>query len=241
MNSPKTQAEQIINLVRNNGGFATLRRINELADFSTWKTKTPEASVRRIVQNSKAFFKIKPGLWALEECREKVLRNFNLSLGDNKSEEKFTHGYYQGLLVELGHIKNFTTYIPAQDKNRMFLDRPLADIADITSIPPFTFEKLLKRAKTVDVIWFNKERQMPSDLYEVEHSTDIKNSLSKFYELQDFFVKFFIVADKSREAEFNDKLSASVFDPIAKRVTFLSYDRVASHHENLSKAAAAGW
>ena len=42
----------MIEVLRRAGGYATLRRLNELVDFSSWTTKTPEASVRRIVQNS---------------------------------------------------------------------------------------------------------------------------------------------------------------------------------------------
>jgi hypothetical protein len=40
-----TQEQQVIDVLRNAGGYATLRRLNELVDFSTWATKTPEASV----------------------------------------------------------------------------------------------------------------------------------------------------------------------------------------------------
>jgi hypothetical protein len=53
-----TQEQQVVERMRNEGGYATLKRLNEIIDFSTWKTKTPEASVRRIVQESKYFFKI---------------------------------------------------------------------------------------------------------------------------------------------------------------------------------------
>ena len=53
-----TQEQQVIERMRCEGGYATLKRLNEIIDFSTWKTKTPEASVRRIVQQSKCFFKI---------------------------------------------------------------------------------------------------------------------------------------------------------------------------------------
>ena len=42
-----SQEQQVINVLRKTGGYATLRRLNELVDFSTWATKTPEASVRR--------------------------------------------------------------------------------------------------------------------------------------------------------------------------------------------------
>ena len=84
-----SQSYQVIEAMRKEGGFATLRRLNEVVDFSTWKTKTPEASVRRIVQESNQIFKIQPGLWALEEMREEVLKRFELQIGNSKSEEQF--------------------------------------------------------------------------------------------------------------------------------------------------------
>lgn len=74
-----TQAAQVIEAMRKEGGYATLRRLNEIVDFSTWATKTPEATVRRIVRQTDGIFKIQPGLWALEEMREDVLKKFELN------------------------------------------------------------------------------------------------------------------------------------------------------------------
>lgn len=235
-----TQTYQVIEALRKEGGFATLRRLNEIVDFSTWKTKTPEASIRRIVQNGQPFFRIQPGLWALEDCREEVLKRFKLKEGDRHSEEQFSHGYYQGLLIEIGKYNNRKTYIPSQDKNRMFLDKRLSELADTYTIPPFTYECLLRKARTVDVVWFN-EREMPSDFYEVEHTTDIKNSLSKFYELQDFASKFYIVADVHRKEEFNDKINVSMFNPIKSRVHFLDYGQVVAMYTGLKNVNMINW
>ena len=123
-----TQEQQVIDTLRDQGGYATLRRLNEAMDFSTWKTKTPEASVRRIVQNSNAIFRIQPGLWALEEARDKVLRKFKIKDGNSKSIEQFNHAYYQGLLVEIGHYRNSLTYVPPQDRHRLFLDKELGEL-----------------------------------------------------------------------------------------------------------------
>lgn len=64
-----TQEQQVIETLRNQGGYATLRRLNEVMDFSKWKTKTPEASVRKIVQISDAIFRIEPGLWGLRRMQ----------------------------------------------------------------------------------------------------------------------------------------------------------------------------
>ncbi|MBO4811371.1 MAG: hypothetical protein J5552_07370 [Prevotella sp.] len=235
-----TQEHQVIETLRKEGGFATLRRLNEIVDFSTWKTKTPEATIRRIVQDSKQIFKIQAGLWALEEFREEVLRKFELKLGNKQSEEQFSHGYYQGLLVEIGKFRHHMTYVPAQDKNRKFIGQRLGDITDTIELPAFTHDKLMKRAKTIDVIWFN-ERLMPSHFYEVEHTTDIKNSLSKFYELQDFYADFHIVADASRKKEFEDKLHVSIFGAIEERVKFVDYNRVVNMYEGLTKVKNSIW
>lgn len=236
----QTQERQVVDALKAQGGYATLRRLNEILDFSTWKTKTPEASVRRIVQLSKDIFRIEPGLWALEECRDQVMKKFKLQLGNKHSEEEFSHGYYQGLLIEIGKYRGETTYIPAQDKSRLFLGNEIGQMADMITIPQFTYEHLLRKAKTVDVIWFN-QRNMPTHFYEVEHTTDIKNSLSKFYELQDFFSKFFIVANEHRKNEFDDKIEASIFSAIKQRVEFLSYDKVAALHTNLSQQSGILW
>lgn len=172
--------------------------------------------------------------------RDEVLKKFELKVGDKNSEEQFSHGYYQGLLVEIGRFRNRMTYVPAQDKNRKFMGQPLGEITTTTSLPLFTYDDLLKKARTVDVIWFN-ERNMPSDFYEVEHTTDIKNSLSKFYELQDFYAGFYIVADKHRKDEYEDKLHVSMFQSIEKRVRFLEYQRVVGMYENLKQISNIEW
>ncbi|MBR6264888.1 MAG: hypothetical protein IKR05_16980 [Prevotella sp.] len=236
----ETQEHQVIETLRREGGYATLRRLNEIMDFSTWKTKTPEATVRRIVQLSKQIFRIQPGLWALEDYREQVLQKMDLKPGNKHSEEQFSHGYYQGLLVNIGKFHQHLTYIPAQDRNRKFINQRLGDIVDTTELPSFTHKELMRRAKTVDVIWFN-EREMPSSFYEVEHTTDIKNSLSKFYELQDFFAGFYIVADSSRKVEYEDKLHVSMFKAIEKRVKFLDYNRVVEMYEGLKIVSKSNW
>ena len=45
-----TQEEQVVAKLQELGGCATLKRLYEVLDFSSWGTKTPFASVRRIVQ-----------------------------------------------------------------------------------------------------------------------------------------------------------------------------------------------
>ena len=91
---------------------------------------------------------------------------------------------------------------------------------------------MVKRSSTIDTIWFN-ERNMPHSFFEVEHSTDIQNSLLKFNDLQDFYVRMAIVADIKRKPEFDAKMRFHAFDDLRvyKRVSFLSYDALIKQYE----------
>jgi hypothetical protein len=84
------------------------------------------------------------------------------------------------------------------------------------------------------VIWFN-ERNLPSSFFEIEHTTDIQNSLGKFYDLQDYFACFFIVADKSRKTQFEEIINRRIFQPIKKRFDFVNYDGISAQHTNMYK------
>jgi len=231
-----TQPEIVIEAMRANGGYATFSKLNHIIDFSTWATKTPQASVRRIVQQSDAFFRIQPGLWALTEYKDEVLKKFAIKDKDEQSEEAFTHGYYQGLLVEIGNMKSFTTYVPAQDKNRLFLEHPLSEISKTTEIPDFTYPNLVSRAKTVDVIWFN-DRGLPNSLFEVEHSTDIQNSVTKFCDLQDFNSRFMIIAPEHRHQQFEKVMERSAFKDVRNLIKFVNYETIVSQYEKMSDLA----
>jgi hypothetical protein len=232
------QHEAVIRAMEDNGGYATLALLNQnvlRVEDCEWKTKTPFASIRRIVQDERFFFRIRPGLWALKTYKDKLPPEILPRKGEPKEKiEEYSHAYYQGLLVELGNFKKFKTFVPSQDKNRIYLGKKLSEIATISEIFKFSYDRILRKAKTIDVLWFN-EREMPASLFEIEHSTDIQNSLLKFVELQDFHASFCIVANEVRKKEFQAKLSLGAFKSINERVNFLNYDDVAELHTKTSE------
>jgi len=219
---------QVIDVMRKNGGCATLGFLYRNVDVSNWGTKTPFASIRRIVQDKRYFFKIQPGLWALNEQKEDILKRFDLKESDKKTKE-FNHTYYQGLLIEIGSLKGFITYVPPQDKNKLFLGKPLGKISSINSIFNFTYEEIVNRAKSIDVIWFN-DRKLPDSFFEIEYSTDMQNSLLKFIDLRDFHSRFFIISALERKKEYEKKISYSAFNEIQNRVKFIDYDYLSNLH-----------
>jgi len=235
------QYEAVIKVMEENGGFATLGRLYQnvlkVRDCE-WKTKTPFASIRRIVQDDRFFFKIKPGLWALKSFKDKL--PFDVFPQDkiNKIEkDEFDHSYYQGLVVEIGNLRKFETFVPYQDKNKKYLGKNLGDVTSIKKFYEFSYDYIIKKAQTVDVSWFNM-RKMPVYFFEIEYSTNIQNSLLKFSELQDFNSKFFIIADSIRKKEFEDKISFSAFKEIMKRVNFMDFTSLSEWHSNEYKISS---
>lgn len=235
------QHEAVVQALEKLGGIGTLGQLNQETmkiENCTWKTKTPFASIRRIVQTNKNIFKIKPGLYGLEKYR-KTLEGKGIIQETNKNKNskdvlEFNHYYYQGLLLTIGKLKGLNTFSPNQDKSKFFMNIELGKLRTLEMLPAFSYPILVQRSSTVDVIWFN-ERNMPHSFFEVEHSTDIQNSLLKFNDLQDFFTRMIIVADKSRKLEFENKIKYSSFKNLTqdKRVSFLDYEALSKQYENI--------
>lgn len=235
-----TQNQAVIETIEKLGGIATLNQINQnifKIEDCKWHTKTPFASIRRIVQQNADIYKIKPGLYALESHRQELEGNGILVQNEHNQDSEivrtFNHAYYQGLLLEMGKMRHLDTFVPDQDKHKQFLNHAeLGDLRTIQELPEYSFPKLVKRSSTIDVIWFN-DRHMPHSFFEIEHSTDIQNSLLKFNDLQDFAARMVIVADEKRHNEFISKMGYAAFHQLAekKRVSFLSYESLGKQYE----------
>lgn len=221
-----TQEEQVVDAFERNGGYATFAELYRSVNTTGWKTKTPAASIRRIVQhNAKLFYRIVPGQWGLVSKKKDFEQN-----GATIRSSEYSHAYFQGLLVDIGNVKSFKTYVPPQDRNRLCSHRKLGDMITLPSIYEFTNKQLMRRARTVDTIWFNG-REMPNSFFEVEHTTDIRNSLDKFFELQDLNAKFFIVSSNMNLSRFEDLMGWSRFAEIRHIVKFYDYERLVKLHE----------
>lgn len=230
------QTEQVISVMERLGGVSTLGRLYQTVDSSGWSTATPFATIRRIVQNERHFFKIKAGLWALNTHKEQLGHLINPGATAQKREE-LDHYYYQGLLLEIGNVKQHQTFVPSQDKNKSFLDTTLGKVRKLEEIHRFGYERIVRRARTIDVIWFNR-RNMPEAVFEVEHTTNFRGALSKYIELQDFNVKFYIIANPNRHRQYMNTISNDEYHPIKGRVKFLDYDQLAGWHSNIMQSVA---
>lgn len=165
-----------------------------------------------------------PGLWALSEYLNKLPDHLNPKVEKSEQEKiAISHALMQGYLIEIGNMKGYSTFSP--DKSGLFLDKKIADVISVQNCPEFTYERVLQHVKYIDVIWFNA-RDFPSNVIEVEHSTNFRNSFLKFLELQDFATKMTIVAPTERREQFDREITRTTFEMINRRVNFISYDDV---------------
>lgn len=241
------QYEAVTKTLERLGGVATLGQLYQetfkIKDCE-WKTQTPLASIRRIVQtHPNEIYKIKPGLYGLVSHRktneEKGVLAETIDNKDTKEIQESNHYYYQGLLLIVGKIKKFQTFAPNQDKNRKFLNQTLGEVRTLAKIPTFSYEKFIQRSSTIDVIWFN-QREMPSSFFEVESTTDIRNSLGKYTDLQDFHVRMIIVADKVRRKQFDSIIKETAYEQINNRVEFLDYEALVKQYEYAVRSETFG-
>ena len=160
-----TQNEAVLLTLENLGGIATLGQLNQEVlkiRECVWKTKTPFASIRRIVQVDKNIYKIKPGLYGLKKSiKENEAKGVFVETEQNKNSKEineFNHTYYQGLLVTIGNLKGLQTFIPKQDKNKKFIDKKVGELTSLKDLPVFSYKNIVQRSSNVDVIWFNERK-----------------------------------------------------------------------------------
>ncbi len=215
------------------GYIATLKDIHRLAPtFKKFEGKTPDRTINERVQRDDNFVKLKPGLYGLKNYLDKLPDEFNPKIEKTEEEEnKITHSYVQGMLLEIGNINGYKTFSP--DKGSRFVTKKLDEVMTLSEVPNFTYDNIIQSTRFIDVIWFNN-RNFPHTVFEIENSTNFRNSLVKFVELQDFTTKMILIAPKnqSKHHKYQQEIEKSAFSSIKSRVQFYDYDFVEKLYEN---------
>ncbi len=245
----KTQREAIIEAMRGNGGYATIgdlyHKAAEIPDV-TWKTKVPFASIRRVVQEinvseeRKAFVQLRTGLWALREAIDE-LSFAEAARGETNTAERqrFEHDYYQGLLVDIGNLQKFRTYVPPHSADNAFLGRPLAEMTTAETFHAFGYPDVVDQGQSVDVVWFNG-RKMPSAFLDVLADEPFDEMLQRFEALQDYSATLAVVAPEDRHDDLEAAHQRTGLQELRGRVAFWDHDYVEKLHESTARLALMG-
>jgi len=224
-----TYSDAIEMVLRDNGGYAPLKLIYEnLGKYRLLTGKTPKETIRSELQRDERFTDIGWGIYALTKHLNKLPQVAIPKTPNQKVGQQ--HANIQGMIIEIGNTQGFDTYTP--DKKRFFENKQLGKIATMKNFSHFTTnKKIIGTLKYIDVIWFN-ERGFPQVVFEVEHSTDFRDSLIRFSELQDFNTQFILVAPKGRKTKYEKEVSRSIFKDIKNRCRFMDYSNIEGHYND---------
>jgi len=189
------------------------KTINEMAGWGS--LKTPQQLMR--IADPSVAEKI-ANLLATEVEMEKIeLKEAKATL------EIESHTDAQGLLVELGNLLGYETYVA--DPSKPYKGKTLGDIASLKIIPEFTYTDTLDITKRIDVIWFKND--YPELCFEVEHNTNVTEGLLRLYQISPLRgIKFFVIAPSHLLSKFENEISKRPFREIKDRYLFRSYSEL---------------
>lgn len=152
-----------------------------------------------------------------------------------KDKEKFinTHSDAQGVLLEIGNMLEFDTYVAKEDRKKIFNRNSLGEIAILEDVPAFSFTNIVDIAKHIDVIWFSEE--FPLYCFEVEESTSVTNGLNRLADLERFNVSMFIVGSKEKKDKYKKEINRYSFRNIKENTKFLDYDKLEEFYKITKK------
>jgi len=214
-----------------NGGIVSLnvlyRDIAKYRDITTnreWKA-TLRGILYREMQQKGNIVRIGLGVFALRETGHEADLFQRIIRGENVQWKRLKHADIEGILLELGNLYGYDTY--TADAHKFFDGKPLASIATLKDLPPFTFKDLLEQIRLIDVLWFERRSHaFPKFAFEVETTPEFRRALLRLYQLRDFNTILYIVANNAKQELFEKYLQYEPFNTISHRFIFLPFDKL---------------
>jgi hypothetical protein len=211
MNEPKLTWKDVVKeALLGLGGQAHLSEINEKIEGhpKTRTNPTWQDTIRRVVRQYKIFQPVPP-------ARSGIYRLLEETPPEAKPERfieepEINHGIAQGMLVTLGRIYGYETYVPPRDQTiRTFQNKPLSDFVTVSNCDDiFLRSRNLPKIREIDTLWLNEDDDglFPSHAFEVEETTGVKSGLDRLLKIpQRYLVKFYIIAPSGKEKELFDR------------------------------------
>lgn len=229
------------------GGQGHLSEINKMIEGHP-KTKTNPTwrdTIRRVVRQYKIFQPVLPERSGKYKFAEEVL--LQPESQSFTKEPTIDHGIAQGMLVTLGRIYGYETYVPQHDQTiRYFQDKPLRDYVTVSDCTGIFEGPNLAKIREIDTLWFAEDDYglFPVYAFEVEETTKVKSGLDRLLKIpRRFSTNFYIIGPSKKEEKlFNQYTSQTPFRSFRNRFLFKHYKEleefynsalVHSHHRKL--------
>ena len=227
-----TWKDVVADALRELGGQAHLSEINERVEGhpKTATNPTWRDTIRRVVRQYKIFEPVPPdrsGIYRLVELETPQPKSQSLDSEDTE----INHGIAQGMLVTLGSIYDYETFVPAHDQTvREFQGKNLGDLVTIKDVTDIFRGPNLSKIREIDALWFDEDDYglFPVYAFEVEHTTRVKNGLDRLLKIpRRFPVHLFVIGPSEEERSLFDRfVSQTPFRTYQDRFTFRLYSQL---------------
>jgi len=173
---------------------------------------------------------------------EKSISQARKEIEEEKEEEKAQiQDYRQHLLIqyeiaEWGLKNGYRVHVAVNDRSK--IRQRLPGIMD--EIPRFHRDDVIDIAKRIDVTFFDKERDILTHLFEIEHTPIIYSGLLRLNDIAECYpsenVKFYIVSSGDNREKFEREVERPSFYLLRKHTCrFIDYDQVSEEWKDLQK------
>ena len=206
-----TWKDVVAEALRDLGGEAHLRDISErvathpkTATNPTWRD-----TIRRVVREYRVFEPVPPARSGVYRLVETVAPAPQAQTIDGADEE-INHSIAQGMLVSLGRLYGYETFVPASDQTmRSFQGEKLGQLVSVRDCASVFPSRNLPRIKQIDVLWFDEDDDglFPVYAFEVEHTTRVRDGMDRMLKIPARFpARLFVVGPGPREEELFERL-----------------------------------
>ena len=144
------------------------------------------------------------------------------------------HLHIQHKIAEVGIKRGLGVYVAINDKGT--IKENLKEILD--DIPKFHNEQILRIAKRIDVLFFDKKSNIPTHAFEVEDTSNISLALLRLNDIAEHYpvgaVQFIIVSDESNNDKFEIELERPSFSRLRENhCRFITFKQVEEEWKQL--------
>jgi len=188
------------------GGQAHLSQINDRIEGhpKTATNPTWRDTVRRVVRQYKVFEPVPPDRSGTYRLVEEPIPGAGTQ--EFVDEPDVNHGIAQGMLVVLGNIYGYETYVPPHDQTvGRFQGTPLrgfVTVGDCSGV--FPHSRNLTKIREIDVLWFDEDDDglFPTHGFEVELTTGVKSGLDRLLKIpQRYHTSLYVIGPGCKESQ----------------------------------------
>ena len=213
------------------GGQGHLSEINKIVEGHP-KTKTNPTwrdTIRRVVRQYKIFQPVPPERSGIYKVIEEV--SIRPEAQGFTEEPETDHGIAQGMLVTIGKIYGYETYVPPHDQTiRNFQGKPLSDFVTVSDCTDIFKGPNLAKIREIDTLWFDEDDYglFPVYAFEVEETTRVKSGLDRLLKIpRRFPTLFFIIGPSAKERGlFDQYISQTPFREFKDKFLFRLYEEL---------------